>query len=260
MTKLTPTHILLASAIAWPSAIVAADHDPDGFHWMVAPYLLLASMDGEVTVGRATDVSVSVDTDDIFSHIDVGGMVHGEMWYQRWGLLGEWVGMRLTDSVASGKPYATGGVVADVEMTETVYEIIAARRFLLDHGVTIDALAGMRAWDVSSTVNLSGAYVESGISADESWIDPLVGARVIWPFADHWSMASRADIGGFGVGSDLSINASLDVGYQVASWCTLVGGYKALWVDYDNDKGGGAGTFVYNVITHGFRVGAAFGF
>jgi hypothetical protein len=187
-------------------------------------------------------------------------MVHGELWYRGWGLWGEWVGMKLEDSVTSGKPYATGGVVADVEVTEIVYEVIGAHRFLLDHGISLDAFAGIRAWDLKTTINLSGAYVERGIKAEENWVDPLVGARVIWPFASHWSLVGRADVGGFGVGSDASINASVDVGYALAAWCTLTGGYKALWVDYDNEESGGAETFVYDVLTHGLRVGVVVGF
>ncbi len=254
------TLLLLALAALSPATLRAADGDPDGFHWMLAPYLLAANIDGDVTAGRATDVPVEVSTQDIFSHLDMGGMLHGELWYRRWGLLAEVVGMRLTDSVASGRPYAGGGVTADVELTEMVYEAVAARRFLLEDGLTLDALAGVRVWDLSTTIDLSGAYVERGIAADETWVDPLVGARLNWPFATAWTTSARADVGGFGVGSKVSINLSADVGYAVASWCTVAVGYKALWVDYDNGGDGDASTFVYDVVTHGLRVGVAFGF
>ncbi|MCK7577560.1 MAG: hypothetical protein MZV65_18315 [Chromatiales bacterium] len=34
--------------------------------------------------------------------------------------------------------------------------------------------------------------------------DPVIGIRVIAPFAEHWSFVGYADIGGFGMGSDIT--------------------------------------------------------
>jgi hypothetical protein len=117
----------------------------------------------------------------------------------------------------------------------------------------------VRIWDLSTEVDLSGAFVENGISQDDLWVDPLIGARILWHFADRWSLIGRGDIGGFGVGSDFAWNASAYVGFEAARWCTLVLGYRAIGVDYDNDENG-SGAFAYDVITNGGVLGAAFTF
>ncbi len=45
------------------------------------------------------------------------------------------------------------------------------------------------------------------LDVSKNWIDPLIGGRYLWRFADGWNIIARGDIGGFGVGSDFSWHA-----------------------------------------------------
>jgi hypothetical protein len=230
----------------------------EGARFIVAPYLLAANITGEVGIGRASGVPVEVDTGDIFEHLETGGMLHGEMWVRNWGVLGEVVFMTLSDTMTATGPLGATELTADAKLTEAVYELALAYR-PLSGPLTVDVIAGIRVWDLSTEVDLSGALVENNITADETWVDPLVGARVDWRFADQWSLIGRGDLGGFGVGSEFAWNAAAYVGWSPATWCTLLLGYRAVSVDYDNETDG-RGHFRYDVITHGGVLGAAFGF
>ncbi len=224
---------LMSSLLAAAEPAVAGGDD--GLRWQITPYVLAANIAGDVTMGRAAGVPVEVDTGQILDHLDIGGMLHAEVWYQRWGFLAEVVGMKLSDSVTATGPAGQTSLTADVEITEMVYEAALAYRLTSDERITADLVAGARIWDLSTKVNLSGAHVENGISQDDLWVDPLLGARALWRFADRWSLIGRGDIGGFGVGSDFAWNASAYVGFEAAHWCTLVLGYRAIGVDYDNE-------------------------
>ena len=78
--------------------------------------------------------------------------------------------------------------------------------------------------------------------------------------AEDWFLTARGDVGGFGVGSDFSWNAQAGVGYEVSTLFTLVAQYRALGVDFNNDKAGTADYLLYDTITHGPLVGFVFRF
>ena len=79
---------------------------------------------------------------------------------------------------------------------------------------TVDAMAGVRFWHISTDVSVTAAHQAIGsVSASQrerfNWVDPLVGVRAFVPITDNWSLQVQADVGGFGVGS-------------TSTWSTLV--------------------------------------
>ena len=75
------------------------------------------------------------------------------------------------------------------------------------------------------------------LEADVSWVDPLAGLRWNWDISDTWSTSLRGDIGGFGVGSDLSAQAVAIVDWHPWQHVSITGGLRALRVKYETDKG-----------------------
>ena len=64
--------------------------------------------------------------------------------------------------------------------------------------------------------------------------------------------SARADIGGFGVGSDLTWNLVGLLGYEfdlLGAPATVLGGYRVLYQDYEN--GNGSDKFAYEIYTYG---------
>lgn len=68
-----------------------------------------------------------------------------------------------------------------------------------DEQSRLEAIAGLRHWDlyVSTTV------LDRTFSMDQSWTDPLVGARYSCALNDRWSVTAMGNIGGFGYCSEL---------------------------------------------------------
>ena len=64
----------------------------------------------------------------------------------------------------------------------------------------------------------------------------------------------RGDIGGFGVGCDLTWQATARVNWQVSHVFRLGLGYR--WLDQDYESGTGSDTFTWNVLTQGPLVAA----
>lgn len=87
--------------------------------------------------------------------------------------------------------------------------------------------------------------IPDNVSGTKDWIDPIIGMRTRYNFTDHCYAVARADIGGFGVGSDLSWQAYAGIGYQFNPRVTLELGYRHLQMDYTS------GGFTYDTATSG---------
>lgn len=88
--------------------------------------------------------------------------------------------------------------------------------------------------------------------SDFDWIDPIVGLRVVLPFAENWELAIWGDVGGFGVSSDLTWSATGVIGYRFelfGAQAGAYGGYRAIGWDYED--GSGADKIVWDVTLHG---------
>ena len=69
----------------------------------------------------------------------------------------------------------------------------------------------------------------------ESWVDPLVGSRFGLDLTERFALATEANVGGFGVGSDFAWNAQAFLNYKTSLFglaTTFAIGYRALYQDY----------------------------
>jgi len=99
----------------------------------------------------------------------------------------------------------------------------------------------------------------AALDLGDSWIDPVVGGRLVQDLTDAWFLILRGDVGGFGVGSSFSWNALGGIGYEVSSLFSVVAQYRALGVDFENDESG-FDFLSYDTTTHGPLIGFVFRF
>jgi hypothetical protein len=87
------------------------------------------------------------------------------------------------------------------------------------------------------------------IEDSENWIDPIIGYRTRYDFESGIFLTHFAQVGGFGVGSDLTWDAFGGIGYQFNESVSAIAGYRHLEVDYEH-----AG-FVFDVEMSGPVIG-----
>lgn len=68
-----------------------------------------------------------------------------------------------------------------------------------------------------------------------------IAARATAPLGGKWGLALYGDIGGFGIGSDLTWLGAVTINYQISRKMTLGAGWRYYKVNYDN------GDFLYDV-------------
>ncbi|SFV25819.1 hypothetical protein SAMN04488557_0163 [Hyphomicrobium facile] len=154
------------------------------------------------------------------------------------------------------------------------YEVWTGRNPVLTGSAALDLLAGGRYWhqstdvsaNVSASVNIGDLSVSgnrvTARSGSVDWVDPFIGARLRNQIAPGQELMVRADVGGFGVGSDPTWQVLATYNWRM---CTANGhvidgylGYRALSVDYS--QGSGNTTYQYNVLQQGPVIGTTLHF
>jgi hypothetical protein len=248
-----------AFVVAAGFAAGAPAHAADDWEFAIAPYLLAPNINGEAGMGRFINgADVDVNSRDIFEHLDLGAMIHAELRHRSgFGAIVDYSFMDL-----SGE--AGGPIVPDAkikaEVFQGVLEAFASYRFNVSPEHKLDAYGGIRWWDIDVELKRRNA---PGFNATEdrgdNWVDPVFGARWVAEWWPHWRTSLASDIGGFGVASDFTANLQALVIYDAWENVSFAAGYRALWVDYDNGKGG-TDYFSYDTVTHGPQIGVVFRF
>lgn len=251
---------MLAGAVTHPSQ--AATSTTEAWQFEFTPYLFGAGLEGATGVGFVT-ADVDASFGDILENLDSGFMAMFEARKGPWVLALDGVYFNLKDQKTSswqgpgGIGTATG--VLEAGMTEQVYQLAVGYR-VLDDQTRLDVIGAGRYTRLDTDLDLvvtTGPVFPDGtrsLSASESWWDPVIGIRVLVPLAERWTFVGYADVGGFGVGSDITYQAIAGVNWQFAQSWLAKAGYRYFYQDYQ-DNG-----FVWDMAAHGFYLGVGFRF
>jgi hypothetical protein len=250
--KMTVSMVMLSVFVGGIAVAEDRTSHVEGWEFVAAPYLWMAGIEGDVTIG-GTKSSTDADFGDVLENLDTGAQGYFEMRHGKWGIFADITYMSVSSDAK------VGAVAIDIESTTT----------LADIGVLYRAYEGFAGSNpVATDIFLSGRYVEldagldfaaaPDIDGNKNWLDPVVGATYHRDFSEKWVVSATGDIGGMGIGSDLTWSLRLLGAYRLNSWANLWFGYRYLSIDYDD--GNGAREFGYDVDMHGPIVGGSFHF
>jgi hypothetical protein len=226
--------VVALSALHQPAAAQMMSYN----RWKIdaTPYFWLSGVDGDVTVDGTT-TSVDADFGDIAELISWGISGHVEARKRALALIFDLHYRELDEQQDS--------------LSTTLQNVVAEGS--AGYAVTqwLEVIGGVRYFNTE--VGISG----TPISENKNWVDPIVGGRATWRPAKAWTVSGRADVGGFGIGSDLSWSVTAVAAYRVYDF-SVVFGYRIWQADYETGSGGDL--FRYDVITHGPGLGMTFHF
>jgi hypothetical protein len=264
---------------------------PSGWQFRVTPYAWAPSVNGDVTVrGQTVDIDMSFwdlfDSGSSGVELDSLAALMGYVEARKgpWGIYGDVVWGKFDfsgDAVTQRNPIANlklsaranAGLDYEVTMAESGLTYEVARWAGMRSSTAFDFLGGARYWnqelDLSLAVDGSVDLGKLGLERSGSravarsgtleWVDPFVGLRVRHELAPGKELQFLGDVGGFGVGSDLTWQLFGGYSFDFAVWQTTLHGlvgYRALAVDYSQD--GAANKNNLDLILHGPVVGLSF--
>ena len=224
--------------------------------FVVAPYLLAPTIQGNSRIGRLPNTSLDVSPGTIFENLQFGAMGHFEALYDnRFGATLDVAYMDL----GKGRSFPRVGGSIDAGVKQLVTEAFFGYRFWHQDRNWAEAYAGGRWWYNQLKVNANTPANTFTRTITEQWIDPVIGVRGQIFVAPKWSLFGSGNVGGFGLVSDFTWGLQGGVGYHFNDRVALHLQYKATGVDYDNGKSGRS-AFSYDTVTHGPLMGVAISF
>lgn len=231
------------------TATAQAPPQATGWQFEIAPYLWASGVKGTIGVlGQTADVDISFS--EILENLDFALMFPAELRKGLWGIGGELIYLKVSKSAAVAQAPSTS---IEFEESQLLLELSPRYRVLARRIWKVDALAGVRFMSLDPTLTI-GPDVELG--KRRSWADPIVGTRVIADLAPRWLVQARADIGGFGVGSDFTWQGVLFGRYRISDHVAVAAGYRYLDVDFEDTDD----EFLYDVAMHGPVLGVVLTF
>jgi len=259
----------------------AGETVPPANQWTltVTPYGWTPFLNGDQTVKGRT-VSIDVDPIEVLEHLErAPWMSYTEARKGPLALYSDLFYANLGIDAGAARTFGSATLSASlgVDFEQAIVELggayeIAKWRTGGGSSTAIDLLGGARYWYQDMAINLRagvggglinprpGLFIARTGSVD--WVDPVIGGRIRHQVAPGQELVLRADIGGFGAGSEFSWNALAAYSWQIAvcEGVTYSGvlGYRALDVDYE--QGSGLNKYEYDVLMHGPLVGLTVGF
>jgi len=253
----------------------------DDWRVTIMPYLWALGING-TTTARGETIGTNLSFIDLLTKVDTPPLEFGARFEARNGPFAAygdffWAQLRASGSDLDLRTPFTGvSLTADATghlkfIVKSILEAGGAYELARwSNGgasyTAIDALAGLRYWNLSANVGLDitgtvnvpllglsqvgqRAVASSG---DLNWVDPLVGLRVRQQLASGDEFQLKGDIGGFGVGSKISWQAfgGYTHNFEFGGLnCSGMIGYRALEVDYS--RGGGVNQSGLNAVLQG---------
>lgn len=211
-------------------ALGQEDPAPGTWSLQVTPYVWAAGLEGRIRpAARVPSLRVSNSFGDLLDDLDIGLFLNSVAVRDRLVLMGDLAYVASSRAgTFTGTPFA-----GRAEVTQTTLGAAAGYRVVQDEGFTLDLMGGVRAWqiDASAAVTAAGAPFASAAS-DINWVDPLLVVRMRAQLSPDWSVLLMGDVGGFGLGSRVTAQATAVVNWQVADRAYLSAGYRLVTADY----------------------------
>jgi opacity protein-like surface antigen len=199
--------------------------------------------------GGAVSGGASSGVDDILDALNFAAFATVEARRGRLGLIGDLVYTDLgVDETGAG------GVRRDLDLSLFMGTGAVAWRAWDDGLGHLDLLGGGRVVSADVGVSRSGTLVSASASRTETYVEPLIGLRAGYAVTDRLALTALGDVGGFGVGSELTWELFGGVSYAFTERIRGDIGYRYLSIDYDN---GGA---ELDAQLHGPAIGVTVGF
>lgn len=249
MNKTQPRYLAIQKCVwmytvlifsGWCSNLYADEAEVnDSFRFELTPYLWAASIKGTAAAGGGE--SPPIDSDYSFFALDnLDGVASATFTARKnqWGFLFDFLYVAYEDTFLEATP-----LQITPKLEGTVIEFAGA--YAPTSINNMEFIAGLRQQDITISLASLNKKPEQSIT----WIDPFVGVIYARPLTGNFHMALRGDLGGFGIESDMAVNAEAMFRYQMSNTFSIKFGYRYLKVKFEEDA------FLYDISLDGLQIG-----
>lgn len=231
--RLSRLLIIVAGSVLWQTNLKAEDLQQT-IQYEITPYLWLASIGGTTAIGGGEAPPIDSDY-NFFSLDNLDGVASATFTArgQQWGFLFDFLVVEFEDAQLRTTPRLNGRIVE------------AAFSYRLASVDNVELIAGIRQQDIDVEFTILNQTPQ--VSVD--WIDPFFGVVYTSALTSRIQLSLRGDAGGFGIESDLAVNAEAMLRYQFGDTFSFKFGYRYLKVKFEDSS------LVYDVSLDGLLFG-----
>jgi hypothetical protein len=221
-----------ALLIAASGGFVGSAEAGDGWTTDLTIYGWFTGIEGEIRAPAfGLGANGSLTPRDVLDNLEGALFAKLEAWNGRYGLVFDLVSADLGFDGVTPVP-APAAVRAETSLTMAT--AVLGWRVSQTAETIFDLFGGLRyvSFSVDATVG-PPILVRGGVS--ENWVDPVIGLRAIRQLSPRFGVQGLVDVGGFGVGSDLILNAYAGGRYTLTENLTAEFGLRYIRIDYSTD-------------------------
>jgi hypothetical protein len=212
----------------------------------IAPYIWYAGISADISFLNQT-IPVEAKFKDVLKDLKFGVLLHAEAKKDNWFIMSDLVYMKLNKD---GRIEILS-VDTELEIKQLITELAGGYNLInAQNWLFIDGFAGWRYFGITNKLDIAQQNV---LDKTTNVNDPFIGLR-FRAVSEKWVNSFRFDVGGFGIGSEVSWKANLLIGYQFSRLFSLYLGAQGYGVDFEQDN------FQLDVVTGGFITGFNFHF
>ena len=274
-------HLVLLAIVGfvWTTTATGSRADPlpppgtDDSEWRfsLTPYVFLpADVSGDSTVAGTT-VSFDFDTSDLLDILDFAFAARVEAWKGDFALIldGSYIDLELEGTVTDPGPLGLTEQL-DIDVVQYYQDVMASYRVVkepynADGDLwTLEVMGGVRynylKQEIDVVIGGGPGGAATTLGGSETWIDPMLGARVSAMLSERWTVGLRGDIGGFSINDGADLTWSLTGGFDYRPWekTSLKFGLRYYSIDYATTRDDGA--FAYDIVEYGPYAAFTFNF
>jgi hypothetical protein len=195
-------------------------------------------------IGPVPPVDLDMSFGDVLKNFKFAFMGAAEVKHDRLVFLGDLMWVHLGGDAGVG---IRDPDFIHVELDSRTWAITAVGGYRVanDGPIKFDLMAGGRLNGFKTTVQVTGPNRSAEGEVKQTWLDPIIAARVGAPLGGKFSASFYGDVGGFGIASDITWQLIGSVNYQVNHKLRLGAGWRTWKVHYDK------GVFLYDAAQNG---------
>src|SRR6266481_164365 len=137
------------------------------------------------------------------------------------------------------------------KIRDAVQQLIQSQEPELAAAIRADAQARvnqLKAQLINQVANRVTSQLSRSFSFYDDWFDPVIGLRGRFNLYKAFYLTAESDVGGFGIGSDIAVQAYAALGCQITRNIFSEVGYRYLYDDFRDTN------FLYQLSLHGAQV------
>lgn len=237
------TIVLTHSSLVAAESITPIPELTDGFRFSITPYLWLAGISGNVDYANGKTVHTEMNSSKVLSNLSLGGMLDGEVHYNRFGIMGNAIYAKLSNS--GSKSFLRDNALTVDSTTDAwmgIYTAAGTYTAYVDSKWYVDLLAGARFLNLNSKTQLDATINPIHYSRDKTLYSQLSSTDAIGGLKGRYRVSDTSfyipfyvDAGGGSSTAKFTSQQAIGIGYAF-SYADISLVYNNLYYSLSNDK------------------------